>query len=52
MLEGKETYNYLGILEVYSIKQVEIKEKKTLKNGILQKKEKTTRNQTISMKSH
>ena len=28
-LGGKETYKYLGILEVNTIKQVEIKEKKT-----------------------
>ena len=41
----KETYKYLGILEVDTIKQEEMKEK--FKKRIPQENEKTTRNQTI-----
>ena len=49
MLEEKETYYYLGILEVDTIKQVGMKEK--IKK-VSQENKKTTQNQIMSQKSH
>ena len=49
-LGEKETFKYFGILKVDTINQVEMKEK-NLKR-VYQKNEKTTRNQTVSKKSH
>ena len=45
-----KTDKYLRIMETDTIKQVEMKEK--LQKRILQKNEKTTRNQTVQQKSH
>ena len=44
-LGEKETYKYLGILEVNTTKQVELKEKKNKKRS--QENAETTGNQTI-----
>ena len=51
MIGEKETYKYLGIIKVDTIKQIEMKEKK-LKKRITQENEKTTRNQTIKHRFH
>ena len=49
MLREKETYKYLGILEVYIIKQAQMKEK--IKKRISQENEKTSRNYTAEILS-
>ena len=45
-LEEKETYNYLGILEADTIKQVDMKER------AFQENQKTTREKTISKETY
>ena len=50
MIGEKETYKYLGILEVNSIKQMGMKEKR--KKGVSQMNEKTSGNQTQQQESH
>ena len=49
MIGEKETYKYLGILEVDAIKQVEMK---NFFKGLSYEDEKTTRNQAIWQKFH
>ena len=49
-LRETETYKYLGILEVDTIKQAEIKEKN--QNRVSQENKKITQTQTIQQKSH
>ena len=49
-LGQKENYKYLGILEVNTIKQVEIEEKNM--KWIIQKNENTSRNQAVQQKSN
>ena len=50
ILREKETYKYLGILEVDTIKEMEIREK--ILKRVSQENKKTTQNQTILQKLH
>ena len=51
-LGKKENYKHLGILEVDTIKQTEMKEKKKEKKIVLQTNKEASLNKTLPQKSH